>query len=119
MKRTRAGLTHGEAPLPARAHIVVRLAEDWRVDAATHAFRRPGKRASVSLDMLPQGTEVAPLVPELSRSAPKALTVPERDLARTVNVVLPAGEDPVPCLDVLRALECVVSAELAPRPSLP
>ena len=116
MKRTKAGLTHGEAPPGLAPHIVVRLKPGYRVegDAVLSGTTRIDLGA-----FLPRGATVTPRVPGLAARRAKPLSAAEESLARTYQVVLPSRARANQVREKLAKLDCVESAELSPAISLP
>jgi len=70
-------------------------------------------------DALPKGSRILHTAPLLADADPSKLNKAERELARDLQVILPAGEAPKCHVDAIRAWPCVESAQLGPDISLP
>jgi hypothetical protein len=87
----------------------------------------PGRRSLVPADgkpvslrgVLPAGAKVVPTAPSLAKAAPGTLSDDEEFLARSLQVVLPAGADPAEKAAALRGLDGVERVSAAPRVGLP
>lgn len=110
------GYSQGEAPV--RPSLAIRLNPGWRLAGAVAFADASGARLDVAAD-LPPGAELVPTVPALATADPERLSGPERDLARHVQLILPAGADAGRLLPVVRRWTSVEDARLPPRVSLP
>ncbi len=110
------GYSQGEASV--RPSLSIRLRPEWRLAAPGEFADAAGERLSVAAD-LPAGAALVPKVPSLATADPKRLSAPERELARHVQLVLPAGSDAARLLPVVKRWASVEDAELPPRVSLP
>jgi len=110
------GYSQGEAGV--RPSLSLRLRPGWRVAAPAEFAGAGGARLDVAAD-LPPGAGLAPTVPALAAADPKRLSAPERELARHVQLVLPAGVDAAKLLPVVKRWACVEEAQLPPQISLP
>jgi hypothetical protein len=115
-KTTSAGYSHGEAKV--RPSLSLRLRPGWRLAAPDGFADTAGARLYVAAD-LPAGAELVPTVPALAAADPQRLAAPERELARHVQLVLPAGADAAKLLPVVRRWAAIEDAQLPPRVSLP
>ena len=75
--------------------------------------RRRGAPLHVAAD-LPRGAELVPTVPALAAADPKRLSAPERELARHVQLILPAGADPAKLLPAVKRWASVEDVRLPP-----
>lgn len=99
--------------------IDVTLKPGWSFDAARRVFvSEDGERVSPSGD-LPRGTKIVPLVPSLAASGRKRLSAPEKLLARSMQVILPKGDDAEHARRVIDEWACVERADLPPAIGLP
>lgn len=106
----------GEVP-GLRPHLVAHLAGGWRyASGASFVDEEGDERVDVGA-LLPEGSRVEPMVPELQRRAPEDEA--EADLARYFNLVFPQGTDPEARLDDFRGLPCFDEVHPPPRISLP
>jgi hypothetical protein len=115
-KSTSAGYSQGEAKV--RPSLALRLRPGWRVAAPAEFADAAGAKLYVAAD-LPRGAELVPTVPALAAADPARLSAPERELARHVQLILPAGADAEQLLAVVRRWAAVEDAGLPPRVSLP
>lgn len=98
-----------------RPHLVARLRPGW--EHSTGRFvSGEGKEIDPS-ELLPPGSRVEPMVPEVVEEGPRSEA--EADLARYIHLVLPPGTDPDAWLDDLRAAECFEEVRKPPEISLP
>lgn len=111
-------MAHAEAAPGARPRLLVRLAKGWQLDPA-QGLLGPGRTpAGNRFPSLPGGTEISPLIPALSLRGGRR-TPAERELASTVQVLLPADADTASWLAVLLDSDAVESAQIAPKIALP
>lgn len=113
MKRTRAGLTHGEPPaLP--PHLVITLKAGWALQPDHRSF---ADKRQHFVPPLPSGAWLEPAMPMPPRRRPTSPA--EADLLRYVHLRLPAGADTAAALALVRGWPGVERAEPAPQISLP
>ena len=110
------GYSQGEASV--RPSLSIRLRPGWRLAGPGELADAAGARLYVAAD-LPRGAELAPTVPALAAADPQRLSAPERELARHVQLILPAGADAAKLLPVVKHWASVEDAQLPPRVSLP
>jgi len=110
------GYSQGEASV--RPSLSIRLRPGWRLAGPGEFADAAGAPLHVAAD-LPPGAELVPTVPALATADPKRLSAPERELARHVQLILPAGTDAAKLLPVVRRWASVEDAQLPPRVSLP
>jgi hypothetical protein len=97
----------------------VRLAPGWRLDAAHAGFVAKGARVELPAT-LPAGCEARPHAPVLAAKTDAQLSAPERELARWVQVLLPAGaRSNTRVRKLLEALDCVEEVMEPPQVGLP
>jgi hypothetical protein len=113
---TSAGYSQGEAKV--RPSLSIRLKPGWRIAGPGEFADAGGARLYVAAD-LPARAELVPTVPALAAADPKRLSAPERELARHVQLILPAGADAAKLLPVVRRWAAVDDARLPPQVSLP
>jgi hypothetical protein len=68
---------------------------------------------------LPAGTRVVAVVPSLADADPGSLSEDEQLLARSLQVIPPAGTDPTDLVAALGGLEGIEIVEVPPRMGLP
>lgn len=108
------------APKGLKPHVVVRLKPGWRYDSRRRRFVSEEGGEVVPREDLPRGASIRYQVPELAKAAAsRALSEDEANLARYLQVILPAGTDPAPVLAAVRDWDCVAEARLPPEISLP
>jgi hypothetical protein len=115
-RATSAGYSRGEAKV--RPSLSIRLRPGWHIAGPGEFADAGGARLYVAAD-LPARAELVPTVPALAATDPKRLSAPERELARHVQLILPAGADAAKLLPVVRRWAAVEDAQLAPQVSLP
>ena len=115
-RATSAGYSRGEAKV--RPSLSLRLNPGWRIVGPAELVDAAGTRLLVAAD-LPAGAELVPTVPALAAADLKRLSAPERELARHVQLILPAGADAARLLPAVRRWAAVEDAQLAPQVSLP
>ena len=102
-----------------RPHLVVQLEPGWSYDATHRAFvSADGRKVSPRGD-LPKGSRILPAAPTLAGRPAASLSAAEEDLARYIQIVLPAGEDPAAYRAAVAGWECVADVQLPPKVSLP
>jgi hypothetical protein len=100
-----------------RPSLGVRLRSGWRLDRTRRALVPSAGRAVSLRKVLPRGTKVVPVVPELDPATARGAD--EQLLARSVQVIFPEGTDPGAYAAALRALDGVESVERPPVVGLP
>jgi len=110
------GYSQGEANV--RPSLSIRLRPGWRLAAPGEFDDATGARLHVAAD-LPPGAELVPTVPALATADPKRLSAPERELARHVQLILPAGTDAAKLLKVVKRWASVEDVQVPPSVSLP
>jgi hypothetical protein len=110
------GYSQGEAPV--RPSLSIRLRPGWRLAGPGEFADTAGARLYVAAD-LPTGAELVPTVPAAASADPKRLSAPERELARHVQLVLPAGANAAKLLPVVKRWASVEDAQVPPSVSLP
>jgi hypothetical protein len=113
------GYSQGRAPRGLRPHLDVVLKSGCRLDRASGRLVSPDGRPVAATESLPRGSELVPVVPHLADLDPAGLSPAERDLARRVKIVLPAGTDPTAVLARVRRWRCVEEVRMPPEISLP
>ena len=102
-----------------RRPVELRLKAGWRYDPERRVFLTPGGERCSPGPGLPRGTRIALKVPSLHRVRGAALSHPERELLRYVQVILPAKAAPADYVAAIAAWACVDEARLAPEAGLP
>lgn len=110
-----AAKASGRMPVP----VHVRLKPGWRCDPRRFAFESAQGERFAARGTLPRGSRVLLTAPQPAGADPAKLHEAERELARDLQVVLPAGAAPQDHLDAIRAWPCVESAQPGPVLSLP
>jgi hypothetical protein len=113
---THAGYHQGEASVLPSISIVLR--RGWRIAAPGVLADAAGMQLDVAAD-LPPGAEFVATAPTLAAADPTRLSAPERELARHVQLILPAGADVAKLLVVVKRWPAVEDARLPPQVSLP
>lgn len=113
------GYTHGEAPpAPTRA-LTLTLKPGWWFDAHAGAFvSADGSRTPIA-DRLPAGSRLVPTAPAVAQRPPAKRSAPERELARYVQLLLPADADAEATLRLVQGWDMVERAVRPPHVSLP
>ncbi len=109
----------GGPPPGLKPHLRVRLKPGWRWDARRRRLVSPEGEAVAAGEGLPKGSRIVPVAPALAAAAPESLGPDEEELARHLQVILPAGADPAKLLPRVREWEGVEAAEPPPEVSLP
>jgi hypothetical protein len=110
------GYSQGKASV--RPSLSLRLRPGWRLAGPGEFADASGAPLHVAAD-LPRGAELVPTVPALAAADPKRLSAPERELARHVQLILPAGADPAKLLPAVKRWASVEDVRLPPDVSLP
>jgi hypothetical protein len=118
LRRTPAGLSHGEAPA-GPAFLTLRLKPGWVLDAGgavvrlSPAAKRRSAPSASATPKLPEGARLVAAIPQpLARSAPAGAA--QAELARFVHLQLPQGAALGEWLERARSWEFVESAQLPP-----
>jgi len=102
-----------------KPHVVLKLKRGWSFHAARTEFvSRDGSRVSVRGE-LPRGTKIVPMIPSLCSVPEETLSEPERQLARSMQVILPKGHDPSTVRSAIIRWPFVDEAYLPPAIALP
>lgn len=109
----------GGPPPGLKPYLRVRLKPGWSWDAGRRRFVSPEGEEVAAGEGLPKGSRIVPVAPELAEAAPESLSPDEEELARHLQVILPAGTDPAGLLPLVRRWRCVEKAEPPPEISLP
>ena len=113
------GFTHGEAPPAPTRSLALTLKPGWWFDARTGEFvSARGARTRIA-DQLPPGSRLVPTAPAVAKLSPPQRSAPERELARHVQLLLPADADDEACLRLVQGWDAVEKAARPPRVSLP
>jgi len=96
----------------------VRLVPGWRLDGARAGFRTASGHVEL-LSKLPAGSAIRPHVPALAARRDAQLSPAEQELARYVQVLLPAGVRKAAVRTVLEGLDCVEEVIEPPEVGLP
>jgi hypothetical protein len=100
-------------------HVDFKLKPGWAFDPARRAFvSSDGSKVSVRGE-LPRGSKIVPTIPSLFYASEEKLSEPERQLARSMQVILPKGHDPSTVRDLISRWPFVLETHLAPAISLP
>ncbi len=103
----------GPRPAPVHPHLVIKLKGDWEFDRPKRIFvPARGERFSPKRDLPPRSR----IVPMLGRPP---VSKDERELARTLQIVLPKGQDAARTLKRVQKWPCVAEAYVGPDVSLP
>ena len=102
-----------------KLYLRVRLKPGWSWDIGRRRFVSEAGRELAPGEDLPAGSKVVPVAPGLAKASLGSLSADEEQLARHLQVILPAGADPAQLLPRLRRWECVEKAEPPPDISLP
>lgn len=105
--------------VPLLPSLVVRLGPEWRYVASRKCFLSTGDEEWRPVQELPAGTRIEPMAPHLAESDPGQLTEDEKDLARYVQVIFPAGTDPGDYVTSIRDWPCAEKVRPPPDISLP
>ncbi len=111
--------THGRAPSGTSPSLVLRLRDGWRAHPKGHHLVSPDGETVPWGDLLPHGTTIVAMVPDLAEAPPESLAPDDRNLAHYAHVILPADSDAADYLATVKAWEVVERAKLAPQISLP
>lgn len=113
------GYTHGEAPPGPTRALALTLKSGWWFDARTgELVSGRGERTPVT-DRLPAGSRLVPTAPAVAKLPPAKRSAPERELARHVQLLLPADADVESCLRLVQSWDAVEKAARPPQVSLP
>lgn len=99
--------------------VEVKLKAGWRFDRRRRAFVAESGAKCTSQGDLPRKTKVVAKVPSLTEAPEAALSAPQKELRRYVQIILPEGHSPEEHLDAIRRWPCVEDAQLPPVVSLP
>ncbi len=102
-----------------RTPIALTLKAAWRFDASRRVFVDGAGGTFDPYGDLPPRTRIAYMVPGLVQADESRLSDAERNLRRSMHVILPARVRPEDYVAVVRAWPAVDAAEVAPRVSLP
>ncbi len=106
----------GPRAAPVHPHLVVKLKGDWEFDRPKRIFVHARvERFSPKGDPPPHSR----IVPLLARPPRPPLSKDERELARTLQIVLPKGQDAAKTLKRVQKWPCVAEAYVGPDISLP
>ncbi len=100
-------------------HLVVKTGKNWRYDEGRNRFVRADAEEFDPYPGLPAGSRIVPMVPDLARADPRRLSADERNLARYLHLILPAGAAAGELLEAVGAWPSVEEARLPPEVSLP
>jgi len=102
-----------------KPHVAFKLKPGWSFDPARREFvSSDGSKVSVRGE-LPRGSKVVPTIPTLFSAPEETLSEPERQLARSMQVILPKGHDPSTAYRVISRWPWVAEAYLPPAIALP
>lgn len=119
MTTSRRGFTHGEAPAALARALALTLKPGWWFDATNGAFVSPSGERMSTANQLPPGCRLVSTAPEVTKLAPAKRSAPERDLARHVTLLLPAGADPQALSRLAQGWTAVEKVTRPPQVSLP
>jgi hypothetical protein len=97
--------------------IELKLKPGWRFDPKRRVF--VSDRGQVFKPQVPRSSRIVYKVPRLAKAPSASLSLPERDLQRYMQVILPAGEPPRAHVDAIATWPFVEEAHVAPEVSLP
>jgi hypothetical protein len=106
-------------PRGVRPHLVGKLRDGWSYDPAVAAFVAADGRRFIPRAVLPKGTTIVHMTPDLARAPMRSLSPAERELARYIQIVLPRAKNPGAYLARLAAWECLAEVRLPPDIDLP
>jgi hypothetical protein len=100
-------------------HVDFKLKPGWSFDPARREFvSKDGSKFSVRGE-LPRGSKIVPTIPSLFYASDEKLSEPERQLARSMQVILPKRHNPSTVHGVISGWPFVAEAHLPPAISLP
>ncbi len=103
-------------PAPVHSHLVVKLKSGWKFDPLKRVFvPTRGERFSPKGDLPPRSR----IVPLLACPPRPPLSKDERELARTLQIILPKGQNAAHSLKRVQKWPCVAEAYVGPDISLP
>ena len=107
------------SPPGVRPHLDVKLAPEWRYDAASKAFVATNGEEFVPGDKLPGGIEIRYTVPDLAKRKPSSLSEAELDLVAYVQVIFLQGTQVEKYINTVKRWPCVLEVRKPPQISLP
>jgi hypothetical protein len=102
-----------------RPHIVFKLKPGWSFNPARREFVSSDHSKVSIRGELPRGSKVVPTIPSLFSAPLETLSEPERQLARSMQVILPKGQDPSAAFRMISRWPWVAEAHLPPAIALP
>ena len=114
-------LPQDKGPLSAVSRIPLQatLKPRWSLDAANGVFLTGRGRVYSPAGQLPRDSRIVHTVPRLAGIPPAQLTVHQRRLQRSIQVLLPAGIEPETYVEVVKSWPCLSDVHVGPRPALP
>jgi hypothetical protein len=110
-------------PVPKGAKILrpveLRLKPGWRYDERNARFVADDGEQCAPGEDLPKGSRIALKLPALARPGRAALSKPEKELLRFVQVLLPARFSAADYVDRISSWPCVAEVRVAPAVGLP
>jgi hypothetical protein len=97
----------------------LKLKSNWHFDTKRRTFESDAGETFLPRADLPAGSRIVYKVPNLARAHASKLNEHERDLRRSMQVILPRGESPARYLRAIRAWPSVEEADVGPEVSLP
>ena len=111
----KAGETSGRAH-----HLVVVLAEGWRLGSDKHTIvGPPGVESFAPRRVLPARARLEPMIPDLWAADSASLDEDEQYLARNLLLIFPRGVRPEDYVEHVRSWPCAAEVRLPPEISLP
>lgn len=117
MPKRPQGFSHGAAPESA-PYLIVRLKPSWRADFDANTLVSGRKRVVLG-ELTKAKVSLQPHIPSLAGKSLRSLSAAERELARFVQVRVPAGQDASELAKELARLDAVEHVSVAPEVSLP
>lgn len=102
-----------------RPLIQATLKPGWRYDPKRRLFVDSKGLKFSPQGRLPRFSRIAYTVPRLMHAKAQELTAPEQALSRSIQVILPHGEDPRRHLRRMRSWPCCDEVHVGPTLSLP
>ncbi|MEM7248612.1 MAG: hypothetical protein AAF533_24995 [Acidobacteriota bacterium] len=103
---------------PGPPQLIVTLREGWRPHEGGHLIHESGDEHRPD-EHLPLGSLLRPTARHLLETAHEMLSRAERDLARSLRIVLPPGVDPEALAEVVRGWACVEKVQVGPEDVAP